>query len=58
MMKLNSRIAKLDNMIGFIQKGILFIKGTQPRKHMLRYKLNGCTDSRKLFMYENQKFIL
>ncbi len=33
---LNSRIAKLDNLIGYIQKGkVLFIKGTQSRKHIL-----------------------
>ncbi|MFY3739810.1 MAG: hypothetical protein HMLIMOIP_000229 [Candidatus Nitrosomirales archaeon] len=36
MMGLNSRIARLDNMLGFIQKGkVLFIKGTQSRKHIL-----------------------
>ena len=36
MIGLNSRIAKLDNILGFIQKGkVVFIKGTQSRKHIL-----------------------
>jgi hypothetical protein len=33
---LNSRISKLDNLLGFIPKGhVVFIKGTRSRKHLL-----------------------
>ncbi|MGH9876296.1 MAG: hypothetical protein ACRD5H_01545 [Nitrososphaerales archaeon] len=33
---MNSRITKLDNLIGYIQKGkVVFIKGTRSRKHIL-----------------------
>jgi hypothetical protein len=33
---LNSRIAKLDNLVGFIPKGnVVFIRGTRSRKHIL-----------------------
>ena len=36
MIGLNARIVKLDNLLGFIQKGnVLFIKGTRSRKHIL-----------------------
>src|SRR5574341_146440 len=36
MIGLNSRISKLDNLVGFIPKGkVVFIEGTRSRKHIL-----------------------